>query len=413
MELPAGKSKFDAAEVRFKNGRKGFYRVPNQLPVAVGDSIVVEGSPGYDIGVITLTGELVKTQMSRKKVHLKTHELKKVLRKPSEEDLEKWKKARANEYEHMHEARKLALDLGLQMKISDVEYQGDGGKATFYYTAETRVDFRELIKRMADVFKVRIEMKQIGARQEAGRLGGIGSCGRELCCTTWLTDFRSVATSSARYQQLSLNPQKLAGQCGKLKCCLNYELDMYIEAYKEFPSTNVKLRTKKGNASHQKTDIFKKMMWYFMPDSERGGGKIVPLKVDRVREIIAMNKQGDYPNDLTEFQVFEAPKVEPAYENVVGQDDLTRFDEKFKKRRKNKRKPRNKQGGHQQKQQTTGKNQNKKQGQQKKQGQNRNQQPKNKQGANNNKSKGGNPKRSQARKSGNKSNTQNKPNKSE
>lgn len=340
MELPAGKSPFGVVEVRFKNGRKAFYNNLKNIPLNAGETVVVEGAPGFDIGIVSLKGELVKMQMARKNVNIKPRDLRKIYRKPSEEDLENWKAARDKEYETMHEARKLAIKLNLQMKISDVEFQGDGKKAIFYYTAESRVDFRELIKVMADQFKVRIEMKQIGSRQEAGRLGGIGSCGRELCCSTWLTDFRSVSTSSARYQQLALNPQKLAGQCGKLKCCLNYELDMYIEAYKAFPKTNIKLKTKKGDASHTKTDIFKKLMYYYMP-AEKGGGQIIPLEVDRVKEIIALNKAGKIPGNLNDFMLVEETTIEPKYDNVVGQDELTRFDSKFKKK-KSKRKPNSK-----------------------------------------------------------------------
>lgn len=336
MELPVGKGQFDIVEIRFKNGRKNFYTT-NNLSIHTGDTVVVEGSPGYDVGTVTLTGELVKIQMNRKKVDIKNHELRKVYRKASQEDLDKWAGARSREYESMHEARKMAIDLNLEMKISDVEYQGDGSKATFYYTADGRVDFRQLIKVMAEKFRVRIEMRQIGARQEAGRLGGIGSCGRELCCATWLTDFRSVSTSSARYQQLSLNPQKLAGQCGKLKCCLNYELDMYLEAYKDFPRATVKLKTQKGEAVHQKTDIFKRQMWYWLTE-EKGGGKMVQLHVDRVKEIIALNKNGKKPADLNNFIRTEVTtEEEPSYENVVGQDELTRFDDRFKKSGKRKK----------------------------------------------------------------------------
>jgi len=219
------------------------------------------------------------------------------------------------------------------MKISDVEYQGDRSKATFYYTADERVDFRDLIKKLAENFRIRIEMKQIGARQESGRLGGIATCGRELCCATWLTDFRSVSTSAARYQQLSLNPQKLAGQCGKLKCCLNYELDMYLEAYKEFPDNRIKLKTKAGSAFHFKTDIFKQTMWYIMEGEGFSGP--VPLQLDRVKEIIAMNKNDKFPEGLKGFMEI-VEEVEPSYENVVGQDDLTRFDQKNKKKKKRK-----------------------------------------------------------------------------
>jgi hypothetical protein len=237
----------------------------------------------------------------------------------------------------MHRSREMAIRLNLEMKISDVEFQGDGSKATFFYTAEGRVDFRQLIKDMADAFKVRIEMRQIGARQESARLGGIGSCGRELCCSTWLTDFRSVSTSAARYQQLSLNPQKLAGQCGKLKCCLNFELDMYLDALKDFPSTDVKLYTEKGTAFHIKTDVFKQVLWYLYDTGESGGSSLIPLSPDRVKEIIALNKDRKKPVDLKDF--IEKVEVEATddYTNVVGQDDLSRFDSVFKKKKKRKK----------------------------------------------------------------------------
>ena len=244
IEPPAGHKPFDCIEVSFKNGRKDFFKTKGDLNVYTGDTIAVEASPGYDVGTVTLTGELVKHQMNRKGVNYNSKELKSVYRKASQSDLDKWKEGRGLEHETMHKARNMALDLGLRMKLGDVEFQGDKSKAIFYYTAEERVDFRELIKVMADSFKIRIEMRQIGSRQEAGRLGGIGSCGRELCCSTWLTDFRAVSTGAARYQQLSLNPEKLAGQCGKLKCCLNFELDQYMEALKSYPSTKTCIRNK-------------------------------------------------------------------------------------------------------------------------------------------------------------------------
>ncbi|MEO0405009.1 MAG: regulatory iron-sulfur-containing complex subunit RicT, partial [Bacteroidota bacterium] len=258
MELPAGQKKYDVVEVRFKNGRKSFYRNPSQLDLdlTIGNVVVVESSPGWDVGIVSLTGELVKNQIKIKKAK-DDHELRKVKRLATEEDIQTWQDSRLKEKETMLKARIIAGELELKMKISDVEYQGDGNKATFYYTADERVDFRSLIRKLADAFAVRIEMRQIGMRQEAARIGGIGSCGRELCCSTWLTDFRSVSTSAARYQQLSLNPQKLAGQCGKLKCCLNYELDQYVEAVKHFPKGNVKIQTELGTAFHFKTDIFK------------------------------------------------------------------------------------------------------------------------------------------------------------
>lgn len=333
MELPGGQPVFDIVEVRFKNSRKDFYRNVNNLQLHVGDAIAVEASPGHDIGVVSISGELVRLQMKKKSVASTSEEIKKVYRKAKPNDIEKWHEAQNLEQETMYRARTIAIKLNLQMKISDVEYQGDKTKAVFYYTADDRVDFRELIKVLADEFKVRIEMRQIGARQEAGRLGGIGSCGRELCCATWLTDFRSVSTSAARYQQLSLNPMKLAGQCGKLKCCLNYELDSYLDALKDFPEVNnVKLETEKGRAFHQKTDIFKRTM-FFSYTSEPDN--FIPLSVDRVKEVIEMNKTGLKPADLDIKVAMKVIEKKPDYENVVGQDSLTRFDKTKKQKQKN------------------------------------------------------------------------------
>ena len=343
IPTPNGKKTFDIIEVSFKNGRKGFYKNNKNLQLYKGDSVVVEGNPGQDIGIVMMTGELVKHQMRRKREDKNIRDLSKIIKKPSEQDLVTWKESRGKEYETMHEAREMAIKLGLQMKISDVEYQADGKKATFYYTAEQRVDFRQLIKRIADRFKVRVEMKQIGSRQEAGRLGGIGSCGRELCCSTWLTDFRTVTTNAARVQQLSINPQKIAGQCGKLKCCLNFELDQYADELKMFPDTSKRIKTKIGNAVHIKTDVFRRMMWYLIL-TEKGPNITVPLEIDRVFELINLNKEGTIPKDLKGFTVIEPIEVEPAFENVVGQDDLTRFDKEFKKKKRNnrnKRKPAN------------------------------------------------------------------------
>jgi len=339
MTLPSGQSEFDIVEVRFKNGRKSFYKNIKGLPLQAGDVVVTEVSPGYDVGVISMIGELVKIQIRKKASNFKPHEARKVLRKATEEDVKTWVEAREMEHEVMHEARKLANSLHLEMKISDVEYQGDKTKATFYYTAEDRIDFRQLIKDMADKFKLRIEMRQIGARQEAARLGGIGSCGRELCCSTWLTDFRSVSTSAARYQQLSLNPQKLAGQCGKLKCCLNYELDMYLDVLKEFPSADTRLKTAKGMAHHVKTDVFKRVMWFaYDRTDEPGTNGLFQLSPDRVKEILVANKKGETPVELVGF-VEEKAKEAPEYSNVDAQDSLNRFDENLKKKKKKKKKP--------------------------------------------------------------------------
>jgi cell fate regulator YaaT (PSP1 superfamily) len=336
MSLGEGVTTFDMYEVRFKNSRKGFFRNSNNLSLQVGDVVVVEASPGYDVGVISVGGELARIQIRKKAPDLKPLESKKILRIANQIEIDKWIQGRTLEKDVMYQARSLAVNLKLEMKISDVEYQADLSKATFYYTAEGRVDFRQLIKDMADKFKIRVEMRQIGSRQEASRLGGIGSCGRELCCSTWLTDFRTVSTSAARYQQLSLNPQKLAGQCGKLKCCLNYELDMYMDAIKEFPKSDVRLKTEKGNAFHIKTDVFKRQMW-FAYEGEMG---LIALTPDKVKDIIKMNKDGKLPKDLKEYTESKekAEKVvEPGYENVVGQDSLNRFENSFKKKKKKKK----------------------------------------------------------------------------
>jgi cell fate regulator YaaT (PSP1 superfamily) len=334
VELPEGQSTYDIVEVRFKNSRKSFYRNSKNFTLHAGDVVGVEASPGYDIGVVSVVGELAKIQVKKKAPGFKPMEAKKILRIATQEDIDKWAKARSLEKEVMYQSRTLAVNIGLEMKISDVEYQGDLSKATFYYTAEGRVDFRQLIKDMADKFKIRIEMRQIGSRQEASRLGGIGSCGRELCCSTWLTDFRSVSTSAARYQQLSLNPQKLAGQCGKLKCCLNYELDMYLDAIKSFPKAETKLHTENGTAVHIKTDVFKRLMWFAYEGGAAAGG-LIPLNPERVREIVKMNAEGKKPAELGVF-VPETIK-EPDYSNVVGQDSLNRFEHTFKSNKKKKK----------------------------------------------------------------------------
>ncbi|MGZ3883274.1 MAG: PSP1 domain-containing protein [Bacteroidia bacterium] len=338
MSLPDGQKPFDIIEVRFKNSRKDFFRNTNNLSFNVGDVVAVEASPGHDIGVVSLTGELVRLQMKKKGLNFDSEEVKKIYRKARQQDVDKWKEAQNLEVSSMYKARTIALRLGLQMKLSDVEYQGDKSKAIFYYTADERVDFRELIKVLADEFKVRIEMRQIGARQEAARLGAIGSCGRELCCSTWLTDFRTVSTSAARYQQLSLNPMKLAGQCGKLKCCLNYELDSYLDALKEFPQVdNKKLQTQKGEAFLQKTDIFKRTMWWSYT-TERD--VFIALNVERVKEILSLNEKGEKPEDLAVVKEKSALAVkQPDFENVVGQDSLTRFDNKRNNRNRPNRKP--------------------------------------------------------------------------
>ena len=348
MELPGGQPEFDIVEVRFKNSRKDFYRNVNGLQLNVGDVVAVEASPGHDIGIVSVSGELVRLQMRKQKVDPASQEIRKVYRKAKQNDIEKWQEAQGLEQATMYRARTFAVKLGLQMKISDVEYQGDRTKAIFYYTADDRVDFRELIKVLAEEFKVRIEMRQIGARQEASRLGAIGSCGRELCCSTWLTDFRSVSTSAARYQQLSLNPLKLAGQCGKLKCCLNYELDSYMDALKDIPEVNnVKLETEKGRAFHQKTDIFRKRMFFSYthePDT------FIQMSVERVKEIIGMNKEGNKPADLLAHVEKKVVEKKLDYENVVGQDSLTRFDKAKKSKSRNNNRKKSAGGGGQQQQ---------------------------------------------------------------
>mgnify|MGYP000377076749 CR=1 FL=1 len=336
MSLPNGEEPFIGVEVRFKNGRKQYYKNTENLTLSIGDIVATQAKSGHDIGMVTLTGELVRIQMKRKKVDINNEEeVLKIYRKANQKDIDVWSSARDKEEAMKVKARQFAIDLKLKMKISDIEYQGDASKATFYYTAEERVDFRELIKVFAKEFRTRIEMKQVGFRQEAARLGGIGSCGRELCCSTWLTDFRSVSTSAARYQQLSLNPLKLAGQCGKLKCCLNYELDAYLEALKQFPKTEIKLHTEKGTAVCQKTDIFKGHMWYAYEGEWMNWHK---LTTDQANEIIEKNKKKQKVASLEEYAVELLEDTKVAFENVVGQDSLTRFDSpKRKKKRRNNR----------------------------------------------------------------------------
>ena len=339
MSPSNGETPFDCVEVRFKNGRKEFYRNTEKLTLSIGDIVATEASPGHDIGIVTLTGELVKIQMKKKGVNPTSAEIQKVYRKASQKDIDIWSEARDKEEPMKVKAREIAIALKLQMKISDIEFQGDASKAVFYYTAEDRVDFRQLIKEFAQVFKIRIEMKQVGFRQEAARLGGIGSCGRELCCSTWLTDFRSVNTSAARYQQLSLNPQKLAGQCGKLKCCLNYELDTYMDALKDFPDFETKLYTEKGDAICQKQDIFKGLMWFAYTDNFANWHV---LKIDQVKEIIAQNKQKIRVSALEDFAEEIVTEPETRFSNAMGQESLTRFDQPKKKKNNNKkRRPNN------------------------------------------------------------------------
>jgi len=339
MTLPNGQAPFDIFEIRFKNGRKHFFKNTENLTLSMGDVVAVESSPGHDIGTISLGGELVKVQLKKKKVAIDSEEIKKIYRKASQRDIDIWQSAREKETETQRRGREILGRLNLKMKLSDVEYQGDGNKATFYYTADDRVDFRQLIRDFASAFSIRVEMKQVGLRQEAARLGGIGSCGRELCCSTWLTDFRKVNTAAARYQQLSLNPLKLSGQCGKLKCCLNYELDTYLDALKEFPKQDTVLKTEKGLAVFIKMDIFKKLLWYTYKDNSF---KWFTLSLDQVNEIIALNKKNETVASLEEYESDIVEEVKIDFENVVGQESLTRFDkpkQKKNRKRNNKNKP--------------------------------------------------------------------------
>ncbi len=346
MSLPSGMKPFDFVEVRFKNGRKNYYKFSEDLSLSIGDVVATQANSGHDVGIVSLAGELVRVQMKKKRVPSSGDDVLKIYRKASQRDIDVWQTAREKEDRMKVRARELAINLGLKMKISDIEFQGDASKATFYYTAEERVDFRQLIKDFAKEFSTRIEMRQIGFRQEAARLGGIGSCGRELCCSTWLTDFRSVNTSAARYQQLSLNPQKLAGQCGKLKCCLNYELDTYLEALNEFPKVETKIYTEKGTAVCQKIDIFKGVLWYAY---EGEWMNWFTIAAEDANEMIQMN-QKKQPVQSLETYALEDEKTEEKlnYENVVGQDSLTRFD----KPKRNNRKRRN--NNRKSKQQTSG-----------------------------------------------------------
>ena len=294
-DIPGGYADSNIVEVQFKNTRKGYYKNSTNLKLEIGDLVAVEASPGHDIGTVTLTGQLVAVQM--KKANMKPDaEIRRIFRKAKPADIEKYEEAKAKENDTMIRSRKIAENLKLNMKIGDVEYQGDGNKAIFYYIADERVDFRQLIKVLADTFKVRIEMKQIGARQEAGRIGGIGPCGRPLCCSSWMTNFVSVATSAARFQDISLNPQKLAGQCAKLKCCLNFEVDTYVESVKRMPSRDITLETADGTFYHFKSDIFKREITYSTDKSV--AANLVTISADRAFEVISMNKRGEKPEKL-------------------------------------------------------------------------------------------------------------------
>ncbi len=336
-DVPDNNCPPEIVEVRFKNTRKAFFNNPSKIQLKEGDIVAVEAALGHDIGVVSLTGELVKEQLRMKKVDLERNPLKKVYRKAKPHDIEKWQQAIALEHDTMIRSRKIAADLKLNMKIGDVEYQGDKTKAIFYYIAEDRVDFRTLIKVLAETFHIRIEMKQIGARQEAGRIGGIGPCGLKLCCSTFITNFVSVSTSAARYQDISLNPQKLAGQCGKLKCCLNYEVDAYIDAQKDFPSANIPLNTGEGMLYHQKTDIFGSAMYYSF--DKEGKGTLIKLPVKRIKEIITMNRKGVIPPKANDAE--EEKPQDIKYTDGVGEESLNRFDEKKQKKRRSKNKNNN------------------------------------------------------------------------
>lgn len=327
-DIPGNELLSDLVEVQFKNTRKGYYRNSNQLPLEKGDIVAVEASPGHDIGTVTLTGKLVPLQM--KKAALKPDtEIKRVYRKAKPVDMEKYQEAKAREHDTMIRSRQIAKDLGLEMKIGDVEYQGDGNKAIFYYIADGRVDFRQLIKVLAEAFHVRIEMKQIGARQEAGRIGGIGPCGRELCCATWMKSFVSVSTSAARFQDISLNPQKLAGQCAKLKCCMNYEVDMYVEAGKRLPSREITLLTQGGEYFFFKSDILSGMVTY--SSDKNIAANLVTIPARRAFEVINMNRRGEKPEQLDNH----APSGPSRPADLVEQESLTRFDKRKKSKNKN------------------------------------------------------------------------------
>ncbi len=325
-------NKDDIVEVRFKNTRKDYFRNVNNLKLKAGDIVAVEASPGHDIGIVTLVGDLVKLQMKKHKATLINGELRKIYRKAKQADVEKWQEAMSLEHKTMIKSRQISAELGLNMKIGDVEYQGDRTKAIFYYIADDRVDFRQLIKVLAETFRIRIEMKQIGARQEAGRIGGIGPCGRELCCATWISSFNSVTTNAARYQEISLNPQKLAGQCGKLKCCLNYEVDSYIDAQRDFPPHNTPLETEGGRYFFQKADIFSRTL-YYAPE-QAGPSAPVAITVDRAKEVIRLNKRGKKVEKLKrDGHEASTPKVKE-FEDVLTHDSLTRFDEPHRSRKK-------------------------------------------------------------------------------
>ena len=337
-DLPDNAAACDVVEVQFKPPRKGYFLNVNKLPLEKGDVVAVEASPGHDIGTVTMTGRLVPLQVKKENLKPGT-ELKKIYRKARQTDIDKWNEAKKREHETMIESRQIALHLGLQMKIGDVEYQGDGNKAIFYYIADERVDFRQLIKVLADRFRVRIEMKQIGARQEAGRIGGIGPCGRELCCATWMTNFSSVSTAAARFQDISLNPQKLAGQCAKLKCCMNYEVDQYMESLKKLPSREITLHTQDEEYFFFKADILAHMVTYSTDKKMLVNEKTISAR--RAFEVIQMNRNGQKPASLNE----EEHKVAPVSVDLLDQDNINRFDSQNKRHKKKKKKRSNNSNG--------------------------------------------------------------------
>jgi len=355
MDMPI-QDKFPVVEVRFKNGRKDFYRNTDKLALTTGDAIIVESTTGHHLGHVSLQGELVRLQMQKKKV-ANDDEIKKIYRLATQKDSEKHEEAKKRDLPTLYRTREIIRQLNLSMKLSDVEYQADNTKATFFYSAEDRVDFRELIKILAAEFKVRVEMRQISLRQEAGRLGGIGVCGRELCCSTWLSDFKNVATSAARYQNLSLNPSKLSGQCGRLKCCLNYELETYMEALKDIPEVEAPLLTEQGEARLQKTDIFRRIMWFGYKEENTWH----PINITRVNEILALNKAGKKPATL------QANEIEAKVPVTKLNSDLENLDKKYQNKKKKKR---------------NNKNRNRDKRNQPQQNQNRNQQPRNPKGPN-------------------------------
>ena len=334
-DIQPSSRKTDLVEVRFKNTRKDYYENVNNLKLEIGDLVAVESSPGHDIGIVSLMGELVLLQMQKYKVTLNNGEYRKIYRKAKSNDIDKWKEAIAREHQTMIRSRQITAELNLAMKIGDVEFQGDGTKAIFYYIADERVDFRQLIRVLAETFHIRIEMKQIGARQEAGRIGGIGPCGREICCSTWLNNFVSVSTTAARTQEISLNPQKLAGQCGKLKCCLNYELSIYIDAQRDFPPVHIPLETQNGSFYFLKADVLGGTFLYTQQGSAPSAQIAVP--VSRVKEIQRMNRKGMKPDKLDSGEKKAIEQDADSFHNVVGQEDLTRFDRPKKSNRKKKR----------------------------------------------------------------------------